>query len=166
MSALSELIVVFSPAVASQIYLASESIRDNNDSLFQSSQPAILELLAREATRKIHTIFCQLSSVLHNENQTLKTKAGKLESELNTMTKNYEDAKMWRENVLKGCPVLFEESGLVFALKLFGKMMRQTDKLAEGVVGLSLAAGMQSEHGAGMLRFQEKSTCKNIAQHN
>lgn len=47
---------------------------------------------------------------------------GQLERELKTATKNVENATTWRENVLSGCPVLFEESGLVFILKLFGKL--------------------------------------------
>lgn len=62
--------------------------------------------------------------------------------------------------MLKGCPVLFEDSGLIFALKLFGKMMRKRDKLTEGVVGLSLAAGMQSGHDAGTFQLKETSTTK------
>lgn len=130
--------------------------------LFESSQPDIVEMLAREATRKINAIFSQLSSMLHKETQTLRAKVGKLEGELNTMTKNFENAKLWRENVLKGCPVLCEESGLIFALKLFGKLMKKTDQLTGAVAGFPHAA-MQSEHEAGTFQLKEKSTTKTLS---
>lgn len=115
--------------------------------------------LACEATRKIHAIFFQLSSLLHKENQTLKGKVGKLETELSTVTKNFDNAKMWRENVLNGCPVLFQESGQVFALKLFGKLMAKTDKLPQGAAGFPHAA-VQSEHNIGTFQYIISSNSK------
>lgn len=117
-------------------------------------------MLAREATRKIDTVFSQLSSMLRNENKTLKARVGQLEDELKTMTENFEDARMWRENVLSGCPVLFEQSGLIFTLKPFGKLKRKTDKLTEGVEESSPAAGMQRRHDAGEFPLKEKPTTK------
>lgn len=94
--------------------------------------------------------------MLHNENKTLKAKVGQLESELKTTTENFENARMWRENVLNGCPVLFEQSGLVYTLKPFGKLKRMTDKLTEGVTGSSPAAGMESGHDAGTFPIKEE----------
>lgn len=52
-----------------------------------------------------------------------------LESELKTMMKKFENATTWRENVLSGYPVLFEDSGLVFILKLFGKLEKNPVKV-------------------------------------
>lgn len=108
-----------------------------------------MEILAQEATRKIDTIFTQLSSLLHNENKTLKAKVGQLESQLTTMTANFENARMWRENVLNGCPVLFEQTGLIFTLKPFGKFKRKPDKITEGVTESPPAAGLKSGRDAG-----------------
>lgn len=98
-------------------------------------------MLAREATRKINAIFSQLSSTLLNENKNLKAKVGDLENELKTVTGNFENARMWRENVLNGCPVLFEQSGLLFTLKPFGKLKVKTDSVTERATGPSRAAG-------------------------
>lgn len=112
-------------------------------------------MLAREATRKINAVFSQLSSTLLNDNKTLKTEVGRLESELKTVTGNFENARMWRENVLNGCPVLFEQSGLIFTLKPFGKLIRKTDKLSEGEA--SPAAGMQDGHDAGKFTLKQKT---------
>lgn len=120
--------------------------------LFSSSQPElddIAEVLAREVARKINAIFSQLSSTLLSDNQTLKTRVGQLESELTTVTKNYENARLWRENVLSGCPVLFEQSGLIYTLKPFGVLKKKTDQVTEGVTESSPAAGTQSGHDAG-----------------
>ncbi|XP_029301580.1 gastrula zinc finger protein XlCGF52.1-like isoform X1 [Cottoperca gobio] len=100
----------------------------------------IVEMLAREATRKINTIFSQLSSMLLNENQTLKGQVRQLESKLKTTAENFENARMWREYVLNGSPVLFEQSGLIYSLKPFGKLKTKTDKLTED--------GMETGHDA------------------
>lgn len=122
--------------------------------LFSSSQPElddIAEVLAREVARKINAIFSQLSSTLLSDNQSLKARVGQLESELTTVTKNYENARLWRENVLSGCPVLFEQSGLIYTLKPFGVLKKKTDQVTEGVTESSPAAGTQSGHDAGNL---------------
>lgn len=120
--------------------------------LFSSSQPElddIVETLAREVARKINAIFSQLSSTLLSDNQTLKARVGQLESELTAVTKNFENARMWRENVLSGCPVLFEQSGLIYTLKPFGVLKKKTDQLTEGITESSAAAGTQRGHDAG-----------------
>lgn len=109
------------------------------------------EKLAREATRKINAIFSQVSSVLHNENNTLKAKVHQLESQLKTMTENFENARMWRENVLNGCPVLFEQSGLIFTLKPFGVLKAKIEEVSERVTDPSPAAEPQSGRDAGEL---------------
>ena len=99
---------------------------------FESSQPdfdTVVEMLAREATRKIDAVFSQLSSTLHNENQTLQARVGGLQSELKTTQENFENARMWREHVLSGSPVLFQQSGLVYTLKPSGKLKTRTDQL-------------------------------------
>lgn len=122
--------------------------------LFSSSQPELVdiaEVLAREVARKINAIFSQLSSTLLSDNQSLKARVGQLESELTTVTKNYENARLWRENVLSGCPVLFEQSGLIYTLKPFGVLKKKTDQVTEGVTESSPAAGTQSGHDAGNL---------------
>ncbi|TNN01218.1 hypothetical protein fugu_010600 [Takifugu bimaculatus] len=85
-------------------------------------EPGVVDTMAREATRKVSAIFCLMSAALQSQNQALRARVGQLERELKTATKNFENATTWRENVLSGCPVLFEESGLVFILKLFGKL--------------------------------------------
>lgn len=120
-----------------------------------SSQPdldGVVEMLSREATRKISGVFSQLSSLLHNENRSLKARVGQLESQLRTVTGNFENARMWRENVLSGCPVLFEQSGLIYTLKPFGKLKRKTDGETES----RRPAG--SRHGAGTCPLKDEST--------
>lgn len=87
-----------------------------------------MDALAREAARKVAAIFCQVSAALQSQNRALRARVGQLESELKTATRNFENATTWRENVLSGCPVLFEESGLVFILKLFGKLEKTPPK--------------------------------------
>lgn len=87
--------------------------------------------------------------MLHNDNKTLKAKVRQLENELKTTTESFENARLWRENVLNGCPVLFEQSGLIYTLKPFGKLKRKTDELTEEVTGSTPAAGMESGHDAG-----------------
>lgn len=111
-----------------------------------------MEMLSREATRKISYIFTQLSSLLHNENRTLKARVSQLESQLLTVTDNFENARMWRENVLNGCPVLFEQSGLIYTLKPFGKLKRKTERDAEP----QLPAG--SRHDAGRFPLKDRFT--------
>ncbi len=119
-----------------------------------------MEVLVWEAARKINAVFSQLSSMLLSENKTLKARVGQLESKLKTVTENFENARMWRENVLNGCPVLFEESGLIFTLKPLGMLKIKTDTSTEGVTESSPAAGTQSGHDAGKFPLKEKSTTK------
>lgn len=114
------------------------------------------EQLAREATRKIDTIFSQVFPVMHSENKTLKSKVCFLESLLKTMTENYENARKWRENVLSGCPVLFEQSGLVYTLKPIGTLKAKVDEVSMGVTDPSPAAEPQRQHDAGE-SLEEKS---------
>lgn len=111
-------------------------------------------MLAREATRKIGAIFSQLSLMLHNDNQTLKAKVEQLESELKTATGNFENARLWRENVLNGCPVLFEHTGLIYTLKPFGRLKRKMDLLTEGVTESLPDAG----HDTGKTLVKDKHT--------
>lgn len=115
-------------------------------------------MLACEATRKISAIFSQLSLALHRENQTLRAKVGKLEKELKTTSENFENAKTWKENVLTGCPVLFEESGLIFALRPFGKLAKNPDTLKVGAPELSLPPVVQNgcDNGGFHLKSQHK----------
>lgn len=125
-------------------------------SLLQFPQPDIVDLLAREATRKINAIFCQMSATLHSQNQTLQARVGQLESELKTVIKNFENATTWRENVLSGYPVLFEESRLVFVLKLFGIL----DKSPDEVTAAELTDVPVVQSGCDYGGFQSKSTTK------
>lgn len=120
-------------------------------------QPDIVDLLAREAARKVSAIFCQMSAALHSQNQTLRARAAQLESELKTVIKNFENATTWRENVLSGYPVLFEDSGLVFILKLFGKLEKNADKVTAAEL-TNVPLGHQS--GCDYGRFHSKSTTK------
>lgn len=87
--------------------------------------------------------------MLQRENQTLKAKTAKLESELHDITTTCEKAQLWRENVLNGCPVLFEETGMIFTLKLLGQLMQNTERFTEEVSGSSTAE-VQSGNNAGM----------------
>ncbi|XP_029374270.1 oocyte zinc finger protein XlCOF6-like [Echeneis naucrates] len=107
-------------------------------------QSSIMEMIAWEAARKIDAIFCLLSSMLDNENKTLKAKVGQLESKLKTTTEHFENARMWRENVLSGCPVLFEQSGLIFTLKPFGMLKTKTDEVTEKMSDSTSADGTHS----------------------
>ncbi|KAM9327431.1 uncharacterized protein KZ484_018910 isoform 3-T4 [Pholidichthys leucotaenia] len=93
---------------------------------------AVVEMFARETARKISSVFCQLSSLLQAENRTLKDRVEKMEGQLKTATERFENARLWREHILNGDPVLFQPSGLVFTLKLSGKLMK-IDEGAEGV---------------------------------
>lgn len=79
----------------------------------------MVDLLTREATRKISSVFAPL---LLAENSSLKARVGRLESELKAVTESLENSNLWRENVLSGCPVLFQDSGLIFTLKPLGKL--------------------------------------------
>lgn len=105
-------------------------------------------MLAREATRKVDAIFYQMSAALQSQNRTLRARVGQLESELKTATRKAENATTWRENVLSGCPVLFEESGLVFILKLFGKLEKNPDK--EDAAGLAAVPPVQDGSEGGL----------------
>lgn len=111
-------------------------------------QPGVVDMLAREATRKVDAVFCQMSAALQSQNQALRARVGQLESELQTATKNLENATTWRENVLSGCPVLFEESGLVFILKLFGKLEKNPHK--EDAAGLTAVPPEQEGSDGGL----------------
>lgn len=108
----------------------------------------MIEMLAQEAARKINNIFTQLCTMLHSGNETLRARVAELESQLKSVTEMFENARMWRENVLHGCPVLFEPSGLIYTLKPFGKLKRKPDKENGDVTGSPLT-GVQSEHDAG-----------------
>lgn len=125
----------------------------------------MVEMLAREAARKIDAVFSQLTSVLLTENQSLKASVGRLESELKTATTQYENARMWRENVLNGCMVLFERSGLVFTLKPLGKLVRETDLITVGVTDVMPAVQTQSEQDAGEFPLKGKSNTKCFSCH-
>lgn len=115
-----------------------------------------MDLLAREATRQVSAIFCQMSAALHSQNQTLRARVAQLESELKTVIKNFEHATTWRENVLSGYPVLFEDSGLVFILNLFGKLEKNPDKVTtEELTNVPLV-----QSGCDYGRFHSKSTIK------
>lgn len=115
-----------------------------------------MDLLAREATRKVNAIFCQMSAALHSQNQTLRARVAQVESELETVIKNFENATTWRENVLSGYPVLFEDSGLVFILKLFGKL----EKTPDNVTAAELANAPLVQSGCDYGRFHSQSTTK------
>lgn len=75
--------------------------------------------MTREATRKISSVFALL---LLAEHSSLKSRVGRLESELKAVTESLESSNLWRANVLSGCPVLFQESGLIFTLKPLGQL--------------------------------------------
>lgn len=60
--------------------------------------------------------------MVQRDHKTLTDKVGQLESELKSMKEECESVRSWRENVLKGSPVLFEDSGLVFTLQPYGKL--------------------------------------------
>lgn len=79
-----------------------------------------------------------------------------LESELKTVMQKFENATRWRENVLSGYPVLFEESGLVFILKPYGKLEKSPDK----VTAAELTNVPLVQSGCDYGRFQSKSTTK------
>ena len=81
----------------------------------QAQHASIIHSLASEATRKIDNLFTQLSSPLLKENETLRAR-------LKDEAERAAAGTTWRENVLKGIPVLFEDTGLVYQLKPFGKL--------------------------------------------
>lgn len=119
-----------------------------------------MHMLAGEASRKISAIFTSLSSTLQRENQTLKAKTAKLEGELHDVSKACEKAQQWRENVLNGSPVLFEETGMIFTLKLSGQLRQNSDRFTEAVSGSSTAE-VQSGNDVGMFLlfvYLKKST--------
>ncbi|XP_013890050.1 zinc finger protein 708 [Austrofundulus limnaeus] len=104
---------------------------------------SVVGLLAREATRTIGGVFSQLIA----ENAALKTRVGRLESELKTATESLQRSNLWRENVLSGCPVLFQDSGLVFTLKPLGKLTINSNRASEGDHQTSPAAGQGPDGG-------------------
>nr|XP_054598263.1 zinc finger protein 431-like isoform X1 [Nothobranchius furzeri] len=106
---------------------------------------SVVGMLVREVTRKISDIFSQLSLLLLSENSALKARVGQLDAELKTVAESLENAQMWRENVLKGCPVLFEESGIIFTLKPFGKLTIKTGHVSEGGAESSPAAPQEED---------------------
>lgn len=106
-------------------------------------------MLAQEATRKITAVFFHLLAAPQSENQTLKAKVCQLEKTLKTTTENYEHARVWRENVLNGCPVLVEQTGMIFTLKPFGKCVPQADEGTAGNSEPSPAAGWTCGDDAG-----------------
>lgn len=89
-----------------------------------------------------------MSAALQSQNQALRARVGQLERELKTATKNLENATTWRENVLSGCPVLFEESGLVFILKPFGKLEKNPQR--EAAAGLTAVPPVQDGADGGL----------------
>lgn len=110
--------------------------------LFKCLQPdfdGVVDLLAREATRTICGLFSQLLS----QNASLKTRVGRLEGELKTAAETVQRSNLWRENVLSGCPVLFQDSGLVFSLKPLGKLTVKSNPASEGDHQASPAAGLE-----------------------
>ncbi|KAM4567078.1 uncharacterized protein PAE49_010531 isoform 1-T1 [Odontesthes bonariensis] len=122
----------------------------------KSDFESILKMLALEATRKIGCIFSQLSSLLLAENLTLTARVGQLETELKATTESCENAKMWRENVLSGCPVLFKQSGMIFTLKPCGRFEMKMDNPSQGGSDSSPAdaqveAGHDSDGGEMMI---------------
>ncbi|KAG8001777.1 Zinc finger protein Gfi-1b [Nibea albiflora] len=122
-------------AVKTAVHIVSSKEENNSEERRKPDFDSVVEMLSREATRKISAVFSQLFSMLHNENATLKSEVGELQSKLKTVTVNFENTRKWRENVLSGCPVLFEQSGLLFSLKPFGKLEVNKSTLMERVTG-------------------------------
>lgn len=81
-------------------------------------------MLISEAARKISSIFSQLSSSLLAENRKLNAQ---LEAELKSAAEGLENARLWRENVLNGGPVLLEQSSTVFPMKPLIRLKRKMD---------------------------------------
>ncbi|XP_061637344.1 zinc finger protein 28-like isoform X2 [Phyllopteryx taeniolatus] len=88
----------------------------------------MVELLAQEASRKINSVFLQLSDATNKEKLTLRDKVSKLESRLTAVTEDLDGIKIWRENVMSGCPVLNEQTGWVLTLKPFGMLVKSADE--------------------------------------
>ncbi|MED6234394.1 hypothetical protein ATANTOWER_028581 [Ataeniobius toweri] len=103
-------------------------------------RPDLVDLLTREAARKISSIFSQLSLLLLTENSALKARLEQLEAELKNMSEGLKNASLWSENVLNGCPVLFEQSGLISTLKPLRRLKRKTDSPSLGGADPSGAA--------------------------
>lgn len=120
---------------------------------FSTDKPCVFEpgpqrtkvAMAEEATRKISSIFYHL---LKREIEALETKVELLESQLKTTMENYEGAKQWRENVLSGSPVLFEQTGLVYTLKPLGKLISPSDYISDRTPEPAAAPQMQSTEKA------------------
>lgn len=127
---------------------------------FEFPQPGLVDMMACEAARKVDAIFCQMTAALRSQSRSLGARVGQLESELKAVMKNLENATAWRENVLSGCPILFEESGLVFILKLFGKLEKNPDK----VTTAELTAVPLVQNGRDHGRCPSKSTTKHCSR--
>lgn len=84
-------------------------------------------MLISEAARKISSIFSQLSSSLLAENRKLNAQLEQLEAELKSAAEGLENARLWRENVLNGGPVLLEQSSTVFPMKPLIRLKRKMD---------------------------------------
>lgn len=90
----------------------------------------MVELLAQEASRKINCVFLQLLDTTTKEKLMLQDKVSELERQLKAVTEDFDVIRLWRENVLTGCPVLNEQTGWVFTLKPFGVLVN-SDELAK-----------------------------------
>ncbi|XP_038161232.1 zinc finger protein 729 [Cyprinodon tularosa] len=109
------------------------------------SKEDLMDFLTEEAARKISSVFSQLSLLLLNENSALKARLEQVEAELRSVSESLENARLWRENVLNGCPVLFEQSGLIFTLKPLGRLNRKTDDGSLGGVDPAAEAEDRAE---------------------
>ncbi|XP_023817833.1 uncharacterized protein LOC110016280 [Oryzias latipes] len=126
-----EIKFILDTLVEAAVDVLGVSGRQTGNAKMESGFGATGEMLSRETSRKICCVFSQMSSLLLSENSALKAQLERLEAELQSATRNVEDARRWRESVLSGCPVLFQQSGLLFRLKPFGRLMRRTDAQQE-----------------------------------
>ncbi|XP_056138886.1 zinc finger protein 226-like [Lampris incognitus] len=124
---------------------------------------SVTQALAREAARKMDGLFTQLSTPARAENLTLKTKVGRLESELKSVAKKLENLKKCKDNILKGCPVLFEETGLIWALKPCGKMKERGDGEAERAA-VAPPVVLQNGHVTGLLEDANQQNAAELSQ--
>ncbi|XP_077396412.1 uncharacterized protein LOC144032835 isoform X2 [Festucalex cinctus] len=54
----------------------------------------------------------------------LQDKVSELERQLKAVTEDLDIIRVWRENLLSGCPVLNEQTGLLFTLKPYGVLVK------------------------------------------
>ncbi|XP_057695934.1 zinc finger protein 431-like isoform X2 [Corythoichthys intestinalis] len=101
----------------------------------------ILMLLAQEASRKINSIFLQLFDSANKETLTLRDKVNKLEVQLKVTMEDLNTNRVWRENLISGCPVLNEETGWISTLQPLGILVELTDKIAKEDVETIIAGG-------------------------